>query len=341
MEWLNVRFVVSCAIALLMSIRAYKRKSLSLSGSIAALFTGFTTSFTGGYKNMIVLLAFFISSSKLTKLSTKHEGNRDYKQVFANSLPATIYCMIIYYLTNFQAINIPFLSNSNTNININTNIMNTINFLNGAFLAYYCSAAGDTWSSEVGSLSKDNDKPILITKLICQCKKYKVPKGTNGGVTLLGTMASIAAGLFIGVIYFICNLIFICVYSMNNVNINSNINSDIDSDVKIVMSTVYGFGVLSMIDIIKGQIVCVLISVFCGFLGSFIDSIIGATMEYSGYDSKLDKIVNIRPLKSSNGNVRKVDGTGMDLIGNDTVNFVSNFVTSLIGGWLIMTIYMF
>ncbi|KID91858.1 DUF92 domain protein, partial [Metarhizium majus ARSEF 297] len=53
------------------------------------------------------------------------------------------------------------------------------------FIASYASAIADTFSSELGILSKD--EPRLITSLALR----KVPRGTNGGVTLLGLRAAL------------------------------------------------------------------------------------------------------------------------------------------------------
>ena len=58
-------------------------------------------------------------------------------------------------------------------------------------VANYAAVAADTFSSELGILSKS--RPRLITSWNLR----QVPPGTNGGVTLLGTMAGVLGSLII------------------------------------------------------------------------------------------------------------------------------------------------
>lgn len=57
--------------------------------------------------------------------------------------------------------------------------------------SHFACCLGDTLASELGILSKS--PPILITTL------KPVPPGTNGGMSLTGTLASIAGGAIMGV----------------------------------------------------------------------------------------------------------------------------------------------
>ena len=62
--------------------------------------------------------------------------------------------------------------------------------------------AGDTWASELGTvlnISLDSkQEPRLITH-----PWRHVPKGTNGGVSLVGLIASFAGGLVVGVAFYL------------------------------------------------------------------------------------------------------------------------------------------
>lgn len=61
-------------------------------------------------------------------------------------------------------------------------------------MSYYCECSADTWGSEIGIISSTPYLLLLPWK--------PVPAGTNGGISLLGMGAAIAAGLCLTVIYY-------------------------------------------------------------------------------------------------------------------------------------------
>lgn len=79
------------------------------------------------------------------------------------------------------------------------------------------------------------------------CPKCFIPEGTNGGVTLVGLMASFLGGLVVGAAYFVTQLLLV-----------SDLHTA-DPQWPLIM---YG-GV-------------------AGLLGSMLDSFLGAHMQYSG-----------------------------------------------------------
>ena len=60
---------VSLLIAVIISVYGYAKKSLNTSGAVAAIFVGFITFFSG-YVYGLVLIAFFLSSSRITKVKS-------------------------------------------------------------------------------------------------------------------------------------------------------------------------------------------------------------------------------------------------------------------------------
>ncbi len=152
-------------------------------------------------------------------------------------------------------------------------------------LACICSlscSCGDTWASEVGSIM--GGTPRLITTL------NRVPRGTNGGVTLVGFVCSFGGGVAVGVAYFLGLAIFIGFESLGDFYSQSSI---------------------------------VLLGGVAGLAGSVVDSLLGATIQYSGLVEKGGHIVH----QPGHG-VRHI--SGWDIVGNHAVNLISCLLTSIL-----------
>ena len=194
----SIRMLIALYLALYLAIHGYRKKSLNKSGSISAFLVGFI-SFSVSYRMGFLLILFYYSSSKLTKLKEdvkskleddyKHAGQRNWIQVLTNSVLATILSILYYQL--FSEDRLPSMSNFTIE-----------SYIWCAYVAHYACANGDTWASELGILSKS--KPRLITSFFLR----EVPPGTNGGMSILGTFASAAGGSFIGLSYYLLGFVF-------------------------------------------------------------------------------------------------------------------------------------
>lgn len=98
---------------------------------------------------------------------------------------------------------------------------------------------------------------VYLCELIILCIAYKpVTKGTNGGVTLQGLLAATAGGLTIGLTF----------------NVVGLLTAECSFDVAL------------------RQLLIIPISATSGLLGSLIDSLLGATLQFSGYCSVRKKV---------------------------------------------------
>jgi uncharacterized membrane protein len=172
---------------------------------------------------------------------------------------------------------------------------------------HYSCSNGDTWSSELGVLSSGN--PILITSF------KRVQKGTNGGVSSLGMIASVAAGFVIGVAYFISSIFVLRSVSEWPIILVATIAAPVGSLVR---------------NSIKAESPFLTSEITLRF--TQIDSILGATLQYSAFDSEQKKVV------SKPGPGRK-HISGFDILDNHQVNFLSILITMAITPLLTKNIY--
>jgi uncharacterized protein (TIGR00297 family) len=157
------------AFSFLLAYAAYRLKALTAGGAAGAMLLGSIVFSIGGIYWVIPMATFFVLSSILSKvgklkntiLSTMVEkgDQRDLLQVYANG-GISLLMAIAYHYTG-----------------------NDLFYL--MFLGSLAAATADTWGTEIGILSNKQPRHILTFA--------KVPAGTSGGVTMLGT-----SGFFMG-----------------------------------------------------------------------------------------------------------------------------------------------
>jgi uncharacterized protein (TIGR00297 family) len=175
---MGFEFIVTVAI-LVITFVAYKIHALSLSGAIAAFVVGVAIFIGFGLGGLILLGLFFGTSSfwsyykaqqkQLMEDKLEKGSRRDWGQVAANGGVAA-FISIVYYCTNDWVWVV-------------------------AFVTSIASATGDTWSSEIGPLSKHS--PYSVKSF------SKVEPGTSGAVSLLGSFSALLGVGFITVFGFI------------------------------------------------------------------------------------------------------------------------------------------
>lgn len=167
-------WIIGAICALLVSGEAYRKKSLTLSGAIAAMVMG-TIYFAAGHLFWFgILLVFFVSSSVLSKYKQSHKsdleksyaktGRRDAGQVLANGGLGMLLCLVNAIWPHPEWAYV--------------------------YIGIMATVTADTWATEMGSLSRKPPRSVLNGR--------RIPAGTSGGVSLLGTMAAAMGGVMIG-----------------------------------------------------------------------------------------------------------------------------------------------
>ena len=283
------RLAIATLLAIAMSVRGYRKRSLNKSGAILALIVGFIScaaSITLG----LTLIAFFLGSSRITKVGAAKKkkiedghqegGNRNWVQVLANGGLGTALAAVYWVLTRRAGLH------PEQPLDLGGALAD-LSWLQAAYLCHYACCNADTWASELGVLASAS--PILVTR------PWKtVPPGTNGGVTWVGTGASLLGGLFIGLFFWLFGL-------------------------ALQPSAVRG-------DQIPPQWPLILLGAAAGVLGSLIDSFLGATLQYSGWCEK-KKLVVEKPTETT----RHI--SGWNVLDNHQVNFLAAALTSAMGAF--------
>jgi uncharacterized protein (TIGR00297 family) len=179
---LPLRLFLGALLSLCVALAAYRTHSLSRSGVVGALLTGTLIVGFGGWSWGLALIAFFVSSSLLTRYRRERKaavaalaakgGRRDLGQALANGGLAALLAVLA------AAIPHPAWA--------------------AAFAGALAVATADTWATEVGMLSPTPPRRILTGE--------PVAPGTSGGVTRWGLLAAAGGALFLGVVFYLLSL---------------------------------------------------------------------------------------------------------------------------------------
>ena len=302
------RLVRSLLLVLFIAVVEYKRGSFTLSGTI----TGFIVCFIIAYSNIVFLLimiTFVLSCTFATrynvdlKLSKLEENDhqiatrkrkriaRNYQQVLCNSVIACFFALGYCWKTNYSGLSLPFDNKHESSIYSIGFIFSVVcccgdtlgKYVNSFRLYLYLKSICIA-ASEMGTALAHN-RPRLITNPF-----RTVPTGTNGGISSIGCLFSLFGGLIIGLSFVTGNMIFCqSEHMINTFMIN-----------------------------IQLLFYCAIF----GFLGSLIDSLLGATLQFSGYDRERNVIAE-KPLPF----IEQI--SGLDILSNNQVNLISSFLTSI------------
>uniref|UniRef100_A0A9J7WUT2 Transmembrane protein 19 n=1 Tax=Cyprinus carpio carpio TaxID=630221 RepID=A0A9J7WUT2_CYPCA len=296
------RWLFSVLVPLFITFRAFKRKNLDHGGAVGAMLVGFVLtmanmSFFGA------LLTFFVTSSKLTKWKRdikkqidsdyKEGGQRNWLQVFCNGGVPTELALL--YMIEVGPGEIP----------VDFGKQYSASWICLSLLGALACSTGDTWASEVGPVLSKR-KPRLITTwkdvpaaLFWALKTLLHRKGespqlppvrilsTNGGVTPVGLVASVLGGGTVGTAYYFMQLLLV-------------------KDLHLAVP----------------QWPIILYGAIAGLLGSLLDSFLGATMQYSGYDESIGKVVSYE-----SPSVKRI--CGKPILDNNGVNLFSSVLIAL------------
>ncbi|MGM0674138.1 MAG: DUF92 domain-containing protein [Spirochaetota bacterium] len=252
------------------AVGAHRRRAVTPTGAVAGFVVGAGILAFGGWTSWVLLMTFFGSSTVLSRVKSSskdavsklHEkgSRRDHVQVLANAGVGLVMSAA------YAATGMPM-------------------FL-VAVAVSFAAANADTWASEIGVLSASAPVSILGAG--------RLPRGTSGGVSLLGFAASaIGSGL-----------------------------------IALVFSLFYGFtagwgaGVLLIFAVITAG----------GFLGSLIDSILGAAVQAQYTDSATGAPTERRhsPHAEAPNTLRR----GFASVTNDAVNAISCLLSTAAGASL-------
>jgi uncharacterized protein (TIGR00297 family) len=175
-----IQVLFGALLAAAVAFAAYRARSLSRDGAFAAFAIGAIVFGAGGWQAALVLFAFFIPSTLLSRVGRarkrtiidvgKH-GPRDAWQVLANGGVAAL-CILA--APRFGAL------------------------YAAAFAGAFAAASADTWGTEIGTLAKGKPRSILSFA--------PIEPGLSGGMTISGTLATVGGACCVALVAWLAHL---------------------------------------------------------------------------------------------------------------------------------------
>ena len=175
---LTTSLLLGLALSTAIALLAYRRQLLSPSGAVGAILSGTTIFGLGGLGWGTTLVAFFVSSSALSRFrqGAKAEVARDFAKGGRRDLGQTLANGGAGALIAALSLSFPHPA------------------LLAAFAGAMATVTADTWATEVGVLGRH--RPRLVTSW------RPVAPGTSGAISVPGTLAAAAGALFIGLVLY-------------------------------------------------------------------------------------------------------------------------------------------
>ncbi|KAI0728890.1 integral membrane protein DUF92-domain-containing protein [Fomitopsis betulina] len=302
--------LVPLLLAALLGFHGLRKRSLSPSGALAAFLVGFAMMAVPLRAFGVSLIIFYLAGSRATKVGKQlkaqledgHQeaGYRSAAQVLCNSasafaaslawsalfVPGSLAAGILRDVSTPQA-PYDFAAWCPLTPPQGAGWSRSLLFVT---LGHFACCLGDTLASELGILSRS--PPRLITTL------KPVPPGTNGGMSVTGTIASLAGGLFMGLTL------------AGSLLVESSACRARWLDVAIPL---VAWGTAA------------------GGLGSLLDSLMGATIQQTRYSNTSKRILTDESAEPTKGADVKVV-SGLNILTNNQVNLLSSIVVALVLG---------
>ena len=331
-----------------LAYRAFKKKTLTVAGAMTAMIVAFLLVSTG--LRGFTLFFMYQLGSWATKYKSCAKAALDQtvatsslrgsSQVLAVSIFAVLLSLYhaLYYGPErpFQFVTDTTATAAATTNTVESSFSSSLSssgeatLIAAAILAHHSISLADTLASEMGmahfvggTTSSLSPTTAAMVRLVIPPFRL-VPPGTNGGVTLYGTLWSIVGGL-------LCGAFTLCMDAISGCLPTSSSSTESTELLHYVLRVIV-FGGL------------------CGGLGSLLDSILGATLQMTYWDEEIKKVCHDSGSESTSSSSTGKEDSGntetskpqrkhiagwYPLLSNAGVNFVSVVLTAILGGWVL------